>query len=210
MHSILDTVFFSDSVLAYLCSRICQYNQLIPVHLLPCISDNSKLSTSSLPSSVNNNEHNHINNTSISVLNYVIGQLICQLHLKDRLAMQRFISGLLLSSWSLLSPISSLPTGSGDNNDNNSMNSSNKLFNSMNPFYQINYIDKLTYTWSNLMNTSSSTLLSCHLEQLQNLAERVFTNIKIDLHDIAKQLRGRLESCLTEVIYYEEILGVYL
>ncbi|VDP26355.1 unnamed protein product [Schistosoma curassoni] len=206
---VLETRISAVRVLAYLCSRICQYNQLIPVHLLPCISDNSKLSTSSLPSSVNNNEHNHINNTSISVLNYVIGQLICQLHLKDRLAMQRFISGLLLSSWSLLSPISSLPTGSGDNNDNNSMNSSNKLFNSMNPFYQINYIDKLTYTWSNLMNTSSSTLLSCHLEQLQNLAERVFTNIKIDLHDIAKQLRGRLESCLTEVIYYEEILAPF-
>ncbi|CAH8588378.1 unnamed protein product [Schistosoma intercalatum] len=206
---VLETRISAVRVLAYLCSRICQYNQLIPVHLLPCISDNSKLSTSSLPSSVNNNDHNHINNTSISVLNYVIGQLICQLHLKDRLAMQRFISGLLLSSWSLLSPISSLPTGSGDNNDNNSMNSSNKMFNSMNPFYQINYIDKLTYTWSNLLNTSSSTLLSCHLEQLQNLAERVFTNIKIDLHDIAKQLRGRLESCLTEVIYYEEILAPF-
>uniref|UniRef100_A0A3Q0KR15 Helicase mot1, putative n=1 Tax=Schistosoma mansoni TaxID=6183 RepID=A0A3Q0KR15_SCHMA len=206
---VLETRISAVRVLAYLCSRICQYNKLIPVHLLPCISDNPKSSTSSLPSSANNSDHNHVNNTSISVLNYVIGKLISQLHLKDRLAMQRFISGLLLSCWSLLPPISCLPTGSGDSNDNNSMNSSNRLFNSMNPFNQVNYIDKLTYTWANLLNTSSSTLLTCHLERLQNLSKSVFTNIKVDLHDITKQLRGRLESCLTEVIYYEEILAPF-
>ncbi|KAK4468743.1 hypothetical protein MN116_007918 [Schistosoma mekongi] len=203
---VLETRISAVRVLAYLCSRICQYNQLVPVHLLPCVSDTpGSSSTSTFPSSANNNN----NNSSISVLNYVIGQLLCQLHLKDRLAMQRFISGLLLSTWSLLSPFSScLPSINYiDYNDiNNSTNALNNLSNSLN---KVSQMDTITYNWANLLNDSSPTLLSCHLDQLKNLSDQLFSNIQTDLHDIAKQLRGRLESCLTEVIYYEEILAPF-
>ncbi|CAH8540063.1 unnamed protein product [Schistosoma turkestanicum] len=193
---VLETRISAVRVLAYLCSRICQYNQLIPIYLLPCISDISKSSSASSvventnpdndPTTTTTNTNNN-SSTSTSVLNYVIGQLLCQLHLKDRLAMQRFIAGLLVSSWSLLSSMSCLSSCLIHPND------------SLNNF-----------TWANLFSTSSSTpFLSLDLKQGQQLLDLNFNIIKTDLLDVSKQLRGRLESCLTEVIYYEEILAPF-
>ncbi|CAH8587705.1 unnamed protein product [Heterobilharzia americana] len=209
---VLETRISAVRVLANLCGRVCQYNQLIPVHLLPCISEITESSSTQPFSSVNNDS------SSISVMNYILGQLLCQLHLKDRLAMQRFISGLLLSAWALLSPFSSSPSDTTYSVDS-SMTVANDHISLVDRCEQLPNFHMLTYTWANLLNessklpsssTSSSVFLPSYLDALKtSLSGHLFTNIQTDLQDITKRLRGRLESCLTEVIYYEEILAPF-
>ncbi|CAH8863785.1 unnamed protein product [Trichobilharzia szidati] len=162
------------------------------------------------------------------MINYIFGQLLCQLHLKDRLAMQRFISGLLLSTWALSSPFSASSLNTTHKLDNSSSGSSstsgllNDLITPLDRSEHLSDFHKLTHTWANLLNeissmsstssTSSPILLSSRssdLSMFKNLSNLIPIDIQNDLQNITKQLHGKLESCLTEVIYYEEILAPF-
>ncbi|VDP78800.1 unnamed protein product, partial [Echinostoma caproni] len=138
-----ETRIHAVRVLARLFARVCQCTQIGMPSGKVTISDKP---VDSGPVS-----------SAVYLLPFFLDQLMCCLHLHERLAMQRFIGGLVLSSWALL------PSNS-----------------------------KIDSTWASVLADTSP-----NVSDSQSVVS------------LPAKLRARLESCLTEVIYYEEILGVF-
>ncbi|KAA0188536.1 hypothetical protein FBUS_08473 [Fasciolopsis buskii] len=141
---------FSDSVLTHLFSRICQCTAMDqPNATVHSLVDSNAPETAT---------------TSMCILTFFLDQLLCCLHLNERLAMQRFIGGLVLSSWALL------PSG-----------------------------PKSEPVWATALE--NMVPLVSNSSDVQG-ATTTTTSLPV-------KLRTRLEACLTEVIYYEEILSLF-
>ncbi|THD27557.1 hypothetical protein D915_001391 [Fasciola hepatica] len=146
-----DTRMHAVRVLTHLFSRICQCVEIDTPSTKLAPSDDSTASETVTP--------------SMCLLTFFLDQLLCCLHLNERLAMQRFIGGLVLSSWALL------PAG-----------------------------PKADSTWATVLENLPPLLSNS--SGSQDLTTATTTNLP-------GKLRQRLEACLTEVIYYEEILGLF-
>ncbi|TGZ74951.1 hypothetical protein CRM22_000655 [Opisthorchis felineus] len=110
-----------------------------------------------------------------SIICYFLDHLLCRLHLTERLAMQRSIAGLILSTWALL------PCGDGQ------------------------YHSDHQFTWAKQVKHEERSAT-----QVRELPESTLPGVlQRELETLVPKLRAKMESCLTEVVYYEEILGSF-
>ncbi|KER29605.1 hypothetical protein T265_13336, partial [Opisthorchis viverrini] len=109
-----------------------------------------------------------------SIICYFLDHLLCRLHLTERLAMQRSIAGLILSTWALL------------------------------PCRDDQYKSDYKFTWGKQVRYEERPAT-----QVKELPEYALSAVlQRELEMLVPKLRAKMESCLTEVVYYEEILGI--
>ncbi|GAA32028.2 TATA-binding protein-associated factor 172, partial [Clonorchis sinensis] len=109
-----------------------------------------------------------------SIICYFLDHLLCRLHLTERLAMQRSIAGLILSTWALL------------------------------PCRDDQYKSDHQFTWGKQLRHEERPDT-----QVKELSESTLSAVlQRELETLVPKLRAKMESCLTEVVYYEEILAM--
>ncbi|CAL8103794.1 unnamed protein product [Calicophoron daubneyi] len=164
---VLETRICAVRVLARLFARLCHSKQTEPQ---PCVTSN--------PGDIGPVQTSTSTNV---VLAYFLDQLLCRLHFTERLAMQRFIGGLLLAAWA------TLPS---------SIEQYAKTTDSSLPKELVR-----PETWASRLAGPPISNGQVHLASSDNSV----TGLCV----LAQQVRAKLEACLTEVIYYEEILGLF-